>query len=65
MTQKVKISGLTCVACQKLITKRLKAIKGVQDVTVLLSGETEIIAGKNISNGEITKALEGTKYLII
>ncbi len=66
MKQTIFLQGLTCPACQKLIQKRLIKILGVEDVQVKLeNGETTITAEKNISNEEIKKALEGTKYSIV
>lgn len=66
MTQTIFLQGLTCPACQKLIQKRLIKIPGIEDVQVKLeNGETTITAQKQISNGNITKALEGTKYSIV
>ena len=62
MIQKIKISGLTCEACQKLITKRLTKVTGVENVTVALSGQADIVAQREITNQEIMQALEGTKY---
>lgn len=63
--QKVKLSGLTCAACQKVIERRLKKIPGVQEATVQLSGLTEINAGRTIGEEEITKVLEDTQFNII
>jgi copper chaperone CopZ len=65
MTQKLQLSGLTCPACQKLITKKIMKIAGVKEVHVELNGKTEIGAERNISQEEITKVLEGTEYKII
>lgn len=64
MTQIVKISGLTCGACQRLIAKRIKTINGVADAVVALTGKTEITAQKMIDKREIAKVLEGTKYAV-
>jgi copper chaperone CopZ len=65
MTQKIKLTGLTCVACQKLISKRISKIDGVENVDVALDGETNINAARAISNEEIMNVLEGTKYQIV
>lgn len=62
--QTIKLSGLTCGACQKLITKRIMKISGVKNVKVELNGKTEIDSQRNISNEEIMKVLEGTEYKI-
>lgn len=65
MTQKVKLNGLTCGACQKLISKRISKIDGVDSVSVELNGHTDIIAQRAIANNEIIKALEGTQYNLV
>ncbi len=65
MSQKIQLTGLTCSACQKLITKRIMKIEGIKDVRVELNGKTEIDAERNISREEIMKVLEGTEYKII
>jgi copper chaperone CopZ len=65
MTQKIKITGLTCAACQKLISKRISKIDGVENVDVALNGETNISAAKAISNKEIMNVLEGTQYQVV
>lgn len=61
----IQLSGLTCGACQKLVSKRIKSVKGVEEVNVELSGKTAIKARREILEDEIKKALEGTKYIII
>ncbi|MBU3978505.1 heavy-metal-associated domain-containing protein [Patescibacteria group bacterium] len=63
--QTLKISGLTCGACQKIITKRIMKIKGVKEVKVELNGRTEIDAERNISKEEIMKVLEDTEFKIL
>ena len=65
-TTKLQLSGLTCGACEKVITKRLKTIEGVQDVSVSAqSGQTSISATRFITNDEVTKALQNTHYKVI
>lgn len=65
-TTKLQLSGLTCGACEKVITKRLKTIEGVQDVQVSAqSGQTSISASRSITNDEVIKALQNTHYKII
>lgn len=65
MNQTIKISGLTCSACQKLISKRLMKIDGVESVSVELTGKTDIKAKRTINDIEIKKMLEGTLYQIL
>ena len=66
MTTTVKLAGLTCSACQKVIEKRLSKISGVSSVIVSLEdGKTDVTADRNITTEEIKNALEGTKYVIL
>lgn len=65
-TTKFQLSGLTCGACEKVITKKLQTIVGVQQVQVSAqNGNTSIIASRLISNNEVAQALQGTHYKII
>ncbi|PIY69150.1 heavy metal transporter [Candidatus Roizmanbacteria bacterium CG_4_10_14_0_8_um_filter_39_9] len=65
-TTKFQLSGLTCGACEKVITKRLQVIEGVEKVQVSAqNGETSIIASRAISKDEVTEALQGTHYTVI
>ncbi|MEK7185916.1 MAG: heavy metal-associated domain-containing protein [Patescibacteria group bacterium] len=61
----LKLTGLTCSACQKLISRKIKSIASVEDVTVELSGKTQIKAQREISENEVKKALKGTHYAVI
>lgn len=61
---KIKLSGLTCEACQKLSTMKLEEIDGVSKVSVDKEGNAEIFSNRNITNGEIEKSLEDTPYKI-
>jgi len=64
-TTTVRLSGLTCHACQKLVTKYLKSIHGVKDVIVdLETGMTTITANRAIPIPEIELALQNTAYQI-
>lgn len=65
MTQKITLTGLTCEACQKLLSKRIGRIDGVESVNVQLNGKTEIVAKRNITESEINNVLEGTKYTLV
>ena len=63
---KLQLSGLTCGACEKVISNRLKTIEGVSEVQVSAkNGFTSIAAIRLITNEEIKKALTGTHYEII
>ena len=65
-TTKFQLSGLTCGACEKVISKRLQKIDGVQEVHVSSqNGATSITASRPISEDEVILALEGTHYKVI
>lgn len=64
-TQKVKISGITCGACVKLISKRINKIDGVQDIKIEdNTGETEIVSSQDLNINTIQNALGGTEYKV-
>lgn len=60
----IKISGMHCGACQKVIEKKLMKIEGVEKVNVELSGEAAITANRSIKIDEIKLALKGTDYQV-
>lgn len=65
-TTKLQLSGLTCGACEKVISKRIQKIEGVQEVHVSSqNGATSITASRPISKDEVIIALEGTHYKVI
>ncbi|KKQ01959.1 MAG: Copper chaperone CopZ [Candidatus Roizmanbacteria bacterium GW2011_GWA2_36_23] len=62
----IKLSGVTCGACEKVIKSRLKAIQGVVEVKVNIGdGQTIISSSQQITKEEIKNALAGTHYQII
>lgn len=66
ITTTIKLSGLTCSACQKVTQKRISQIEGVHDVQVNLEASTAVItADRAIQSDEVIKALEGTHYHVI
>ena len=65
-TTRLQLSGLTCTACERVITKKLQTIEGVQKVHVsALNGLTSITALRSISKDEVVQALQGTHYKVI
>lgn len=63
---KLQLSGLTCSACERVISSRLKTIADVKAVAVQVSsGIATITASRTISNEEVTKVLHNTHYKII
>ena len=65
-TTNIQLSGLTCGSCEKVISKRLQKIEGVQEVQVSSqNGETLITAARHNKADEVTFVLEGTHDKII
>lgn len=64
-TTTLQLAGLTCVACTKLITKRIKTISDIEDVNVELPGTATIKAAREVSVDEVKKVLEGTHYTVV
>ncbi len=65
-TTKLQLSGLTCGACEKVISNRLQKIEGVAQVQVSAqNGLASIIASRPISKDEVIQALQGTHYNVI
>lgn len=63
---RLQLSGLTCTACERVITKKLQIIEGVQKVHVsATNGLTSITASRPISKDEVVQALQGTHYKVI
>lgn len=63
---KFQLSGLTCSACERVISNRVKTISDVEKVLVQVStGIATITASRPISSEEVTQALKGTHYKII
>lgn len=65
ITTLIKLSGLTCSACQKLTSKRILTIPGVSDVSVELDGKATITADKDITVDDVKRVLEGTHYEVV
>ncbi len=62
----VKLEGLSCLACQKVVEKRLKNISAVEVVLVNLeTGQVKITGSRIIDRDEIIKVLEGTQYKLV
>lgn len=62
----LKISGITCGACIKLIERKIGRISGVTNVDVTdKSGETTVLSEDKIQVADIANALSGTPYAIV
>ncbi|OGH05828.1 MAG: hypothetical protein A2W22_05155 [Candidatus Levybacteria bacterium RBG_16_35_11] len=65
MKQTIKLGGLNCSACQKIIQKKISQLAEVMDVKVESNGTTEIKSSRILSENDLKKALEGTEYKIL
>lgn len=62
----VKISGITCEACIKLIKRKVGKLDGVSDVDIKdNNGETTITSIKKLNISDITSALSGLPYQVL
>jgi len=63
-TEQLIITGMTCEGCVNSLTRALKSVAGVSDVTVLLStGETSVQYDENLTSPEQLKsAVENAGY---
>ncbi len=60
---KIKLTNLSCQACQKLTAKKIQQIPGVTSVQVNLeNGQAEIVGTREITLDEVNSALAGTNY---
>lgn len=60
------ISGMTCGACEKLVTKKLRTIPGVEEVNAFSqTGKVTVSSIKEVDPKDIIHALEGTHYTFI
>lgn len=65
-TTRLQLSGLTCGACEKVISRRLKTIQDVEEVHVSsVNGFASIIAKRLIDIQEVKNVLQGTHYKVI
>lgn len=64
-TLNIKISGITCDACVKLITKRVGKLDGATDIVISQnSGETIINSTNKLNISDIASALSGLPYQV-
>ncbi len=64
-TLNLKISGITCEACIRLIRKKVGKITGVKDVVIKNNnGETMIVSNNELKISDIISSLEGLPYKV-
>lgn len=60
------LSGMTCTACEKIVSKRLQIIPGVEDVIAITqTGTVTLTISREIATEEIVLALQDTHYTVI
>lgn len=64
-TLNVKLAGLTCDACAKLLKRRIEKIEGVKEANIQLSGESTIVSERMVSKNEIKDVLIGSDYEVL
>jgi Cu+-exporting ATPase len=63
---KLKLEGLTCEACVKLISRRFEKVPGVFEVNVdLANNEARVIAEAGFNINLLEKSLTDTTYSIV
>lgn len=61
----IKISGITCDACVRLIKKKVGKLIGVTDVIIKNNnGDTTIVSTKELKVSDISTALSDMPYTI-
>jgi copper chaperone CopZ len=61
-----KLTGLTCDACIKLVSRRLQKVQGVREVQIdLKSGETRVLSDNQLDLGILAESLTDTNYSIV
>lgn len=64
-TLNLKISGITCSACIKLISKKIGGIAGVTQVDIAgNNGETIIVSDCELKISDIASSLQGLPYQV-
>lgn len=60
----LKITGINCEACTKVIKKRLLTVPGVVDAQISLDGQTEIKTDRQVTLSQLQGVLHDTDYRI-
>lgn len=57
---------MTCASCEKIVSKKLKLIQGVEEVLAeAQTGNVTLSGSREIGQQEIVNALQGTHYSLI
>ena len=64
-TSEFTISGISCEACLKIITKRISKLPDVTNVLVKKEGNLCITATRNVTKKEVIASLQDTEYTVL
>jgi copper chaperone len=63
---KIKIKGMSCQHCVMAVTKALKEIEGVQDVSVdLTSGEATFNETRPVDQAKVKEKIKNAGYEVV
>ncbi len=63
VTRTLTLSGLTCVACSAAVTKALKQVGGVRDVSINDDRtQAVVVADESVPSAALTEAVEKVGY---
>lgn len=61
----IKISGITCDACVRLIKRKVGKLTGVTDVIIKNNnGDTTIVSNKELEASDVRTVLSGLPYTV-
>jgi copper chaperone CopZ len=64
-TLNIKVAGMTCEACVKLVSRRFLKVPGVSDVKIDLASGAAIVSGDaNLNVAALAESLVGTEFSI-
>jgi copper chaperone CopZ len=65
ITKVIKIGGMSCSHCVAAVEKALSSIPGVSATVDLDAGTATVVATREVSDGELRKAIEEEDYEVI
>ncbi|MEI7451585.1 MAG: heavy metal-associated domain-containing protein [Candidatus Falkowbacteria bacterium] len=61
----IKVAGMTCEACAKIVSRRFSKVPGVTDIKIdLASGDALVSGDANLSVAALSESLLGTEFSI-
>lgn len=61
----LKVDGMTCGGCANGVSKALKALPGVVDVTVDLAGKKVAISHESVEESHLRAAIEAAGFDVL